>query len=253
MDATAYNRETYNRIWEQMSDYIRYNPGARHRRRHVFKLLDKQNFTSLLDVGCGNGELLRMIDAHYPGKQLTGLDLSEAVVKQNQTHLPAMAFGVGNVETDVINLKKLKQKDGFDVVVCTEVLEHLTDPATALKHLADACKKGGVVIVTCPTGHMFPTERFFGHVKHPKPHDIRGWAADAGLDVEQLWQWGFPWYALTKVATNINADAALKRFAGDKPYGFIEKAISTTLYAANFANLTSSRGGVQLFVRMKKR
>ena len=54
-DATSYNRSTYDRIWPQMSDYIRYNPGARHRRRHIFEFLDTLRFSSLLDVGCGLG------------------------------------------------------------------------------------------------------------------------------------------------------------------------------------------------------
>jgi 2-polyprenyl-3-methyl-5-hydroxy-6-metoxy-1,4-benzoquinol methylase len=251
-DATDYNRTTYNHIWGQLSDFIRYNPGARHRRRHVFKLLETTTFQSLLDVGCGNAELLRLLEERFLHKQYCGLDLSDTVVAANAEHLPHMRFATGNIDDADVQLSTFGHPDGFDVVLCTEVLEHLNHPEAALSRLGRACKPGGTVIVTCPTGHVFPTEKHFGHVRHPTPTDMRTWAHNAGLVVEELWSWGFPWYALTKIATNLNADAALKRFAGDKPYGFTEKAISTALYVANFANLRSSRGGVQLFVRLRR-
>ena len=41
--------------------------------------------------------------------------------------------------------------------------------------------------------------------------------------------------------------AVLKSFAGEKPYGVPQIAVSTALWLANFANLKSSPLGVQLF------
>jgi SAM-dependent methyltransferase len=244
--ANDYNRDTYDRLWPQLSDFIRYNPGARHRRRHVFELLERCRFESLLDVGCGNAELLRLINARFPGRKLAGADLSAVVVEQNAKALPDMRFFVADIEN--------KPLDGtFDVVLCTEVLEHLDRPRDAMKHLANAVKPGGHLIVTTPTGHVFPTEKYFGHVRHPRVDELKEWAQSANLDVEQLWVWGFPMYLLTKVATNLNADMALKRFAGEKRYGFTEKAISTALYVANFVNLRRSPVGVQLFALFRKR
>jgi 2-polyprenyl-3-methyl-5-hydroxy-6-metoxy-1,4-benzoquinol methylase len=245
VSAADYNRATYDRIWSQMSDFIRYNPGARHRRRHVFALLERFRFDSLLDVGCGNGELLRLVDARWPGRSLAGVDLSAAVVDANRAALPRMAFHVANIERDTL-------PTGFDAVVCCEVLEHLDDPASALAKLAQAARPGGRVVVTTPTGKVWPTERHFGHVRHPQPRDLEGWAASAGLVVEELWSWGFPLYALTKWAANVNPDAALKAFAGEKRYGPAQIALSTALFAANFVNLRSSSRGVQLFALFRR-
>src|SRR5688500_5547075 len=134
--ATDYNRATYDRIWAQMSDFIRYNPGARHRRRHVFTLLERCRFESLLDVGCGNGELLRLVDARWPGRRLAGVDLSAAVVEANQRALPRMKFFAKNIEQEAL-------PGGFEAVVCCEVLEHLDDPQAAMRRLADAACPGG--------------------------------------------------------------------------------------------------------------
>ena len=243
--ASDYNRETYDRIWSQMSDFIRYNPGARHRRRHVFQLLERCRFASLLDVGCGNGELLRLVDERWPGRRLAGADLSSNVVEQNQRALPRMSFVVANVEKDPL-------PPGFDVVVATEVIEHLDDPAGAIARLAGAVAPGGHLLVTCPTGKVWPTEKHFGHVRHPKPSDLADWGRSAGLDVVELWSWGFPLYALTKWAANVNPDAALQAFAGEKAYGPAQIAVSTALWIANFANLRSSTRGVQLFALFRK-
>lgn len=243
--ATDYNRETYDRLWGQLSDFIRYNPGARHRRRHVFALLQGHSFQSLLDVGCGNGELLRLVDAQWPGRRLAGVDLSSAVVAQNSAALPAMSFSVANAETDPL-------PTGFDVVLCSEVIEHVSAPQQLLRKLFASVVEGGHVILTCPTGTVWPTERHFGHVRHPTPADVTVWARDAGFVVEELWSWGFPTYALTKWAQNLKPEQTLRHFAGDRPYGVAQIAVSTAVWLANFVNVRSSPWGVQLFVRLRR-
>lgn len=243
--ASDYNRATYDRIWSQMSDFIRYNPGARHRRRHVFQLLERCPFASLLDVGCGNGELLRLIDARWPGRRLAGAELSSAVLSQNQRALPSMSFFLANVEQDTL-------PTGYDVVLATEVIEHLDDPAGAVGRLAAAVRPGGHLVITCPTGKVWPTEKHFGHVRHPTPADLAQWGQDAGLQVVELRVWGFPLYVLTKWAANVNPEAALQAFAGERRYGPVHIAVSTTLWLANFLNVRSSPRGVQLFALFGK-
>jgi hypothetical protein len=89
-------------------------------------------------------------------------------------------------------------------------------------------------------------------VRHPGKDELAGWARSAGLDVVELWSWGFPTYAFTKWATNLNPQMALSRFGGERRYGAAEIAVSTALYFANFVNLRSSPLGVQLFGLFRK-
>ncbi len=244
--AAERNRTTYDALWPRFSDFIRYNPGARHRRRHVFALLDGVRFGSLLDVGCGNAELLRLLAARHPGVALTGVDLSPVVIEQNRRAFPSMRFAVADLDREGL-------EGAFDVVVCCEVLEHLDCPERALVRLAAATVPGGHVVLTVPAGRIHATERRFGHVRHPTPTELRLWADAAGLDVVALQSWGFPTYALTKWATNLHADAALARFGGDRTYGPLEKMVSTGAWLVNFANLPSSPLGVQLFALLRRR
>lgn len=237
--ASDTNRATYDRLWASVGDFTRYNPGARHRRRWVLDLLARRRFESLLDVGCGNGLLLTLIDERFPNKRLAGCDLSSVVIEENRRTLPHMEF-------QAVDLAKEAPVGAFDVVTCCEVIEHLDDPAGAIKKLAAAVVPGGAVLITCPTGPLYPTERHFGHVRHPSPDDLVRWAGDAGLAPVEVVSWGFPFYALTKWATNLKPDAVLARFGMEKSYGLAERAVSDALFLLNFANVPSSSRGVQL-------
>ena len=51
----------YDQMWSQLGDFIRYNPGARHRRRLVWNVLNELQFETFADIGCGRGEFIRML------------------------------------------------------------------------------------------------------------------------------------------------------------------------------------------------
>jgi hypothetical protein len=43
----------YDKHWNVLSDYIQYNPGDRHRRRLILKLIKHLSIKNCLDIGCG--------------------------------------------------------------------------------------------------------------------------------------------------------------------------------------------------------
>ena len=133
----------------------------------------------------------------------------------------------------------------FDVVVCSEVVEHLDDARAAVANLARMVNPGGRLLITCPAGTMYATERHFGHVRHPSAGDLAAWAELSGLRVDTLWNWGWPTYQLLKWATNVNSEWALQNFANG-PYSAAAKLVSTSLYWLNFLNLRNDCRGCQL-------
>lgn len=100
---------------------------------------------SLLDVGCGEGFVLR----HYAesGWSVTGLDFSLAgIERMNPEYRQHVEQG------DVFDLlnKKIESKERYDIVWLGNVLEHVLDPIELLYSLRKLVKPDGVLLVTVP-------------------------------------------------------------------------------------------------------
>jgi SAM-dependent methyltransferase len=64
---------------------------------------------------------------------------------QDPSYLPGAHFQVVGAE------QKLPYKaDYFDIIICNDVLEHLTDPAKALRSMARVLKPNGIIYINTP-------------------------------------------------------------------------------------------------------
>jgi 2-polyprenyl-3-methyl-5-hydroxy-6-metoxy-1,4-benzoquinol methylase len=101
---------------------------------------------SILDVGCGNGIISMKLGEL--GYQVQGIDISEkAISKAKQINL------LENVKFDVVSAEELTASGKtYDAIICSEVLEHLSEPAVLLKTLFNILKNNGKLIVTVPNG-----------------------------------------------------------------------------------------------------
>ncbi len=109
---------------------------------------DDRELRTLLDVGCGTGELVTV--ASRQGWDASGLDI----------RLPLRAeFPTNNggcfrqADWNSVEL----EPSSFDVVVLCETLEHLQDPLTALRRLRRVLKPGGWVVLTTPDAMSLPS------------------------------------------------------------------------------------------------
>ena len=101
------------------------------------------NGKSVLDVGCGGGILSDAMARK--GAQVTGIDLSVKALRVAQLH--ALEVGTLNVTYREVSAEAiaLEQPEGFDVVTCMEMLEHVPDPASVVKACSELVKPGGWV------------------------------------------------------------------------------------------------------------
>ncbi|MDX2054534.1 MAG: class I SAM-dependent methyltransferase [Polyangiaceae bacterium] len=244
-NAAEINHAVYEQFWQDCPDFVRFNPGARHRRRIVREWLAGLPGGTLCDVGCGNGELLVSLIGELGGvSEFFGVDLSPTTIVNNRERLPMVAF-------DVLNIEEQALPRAFDIIVCSEVLEHLDDRDRAFKHLASMLTPNGHLLVTTPTGKVHATERHFGHTVHPTLPELESLGAANGLRRVRAINWGFPLYRALKWATNLDSERALKAFASGR-YGALQKNISNALFFANYANARDSSRGCQLFVLFRK-
>ena len=96
----------------------------------------------VLDVGCGEGSLLRML--RDKGNRVFGIDASDTGRKS------CLAKGIDCAVID-ISSEEFPFKDGsFDVVLCLETLEHLENPHHCVWEIKRVLKEGGLFIVSIP-------------------------------------------------------------------------------------------------------
>ncbi len=98
------------------------------------------NGKMVLDVGCGGGILAEAMAAR--GARVTGIDLADKPLKVAQLHLLESKL---DVVYRNIAVEALAQEvpHSFDVVTCMEMLEHVPDPASAVRACAGLLKPGG--------------------------------------------------------------------------------------------------------------
>jgi len=107
---------------------------------HALRLLPAGG--SALDLGCASGGLLALLRpraAHLAGLELSATAARAAAevadeVVQGALEDPGLPFAPG----------------AFDLVVLADVLEHLADPAAALRRAVGWCRPGGAVLVSVP-------------------------------------------------------------------------------------------------------
>lgn len=101
----------------------------------LFSLIKPLKPVKILDVGCGEGFTLKKLEEKKIGKANEGIDYSEEAIKIGKNIYPSLKIMSGNVYD-------LNYPDNsFDIVLCTEVLEHLDDPDRAVDELKRVSSK----------------------------------------------------------------------------------------------------------------
>ena len=116
-----------------------------------FNQLELRSGMRVLDAGCGAGRHL-CESFRTPGIDVAGVDLKWDDLCKARGFLTLMAREQpGRWSVAKADLTKLPFADGyFDVVICSEVLEHIEDNRTAVSELVRVLRSGGDLVVTVP-------------------------------------------------------------------------------------------------------
>ena len=137
------------------NNHRKYNSGSRLYEWHLqafketlYGLVEQSGGNTVLDAGCGEGYVVNYLAGKNPTLQLTGVDLSNDAVNYAKEHFGDKArFRTGSIY-------RLPFSDrSFDLVICSEVLEHLDDPATAVKELKRVARMA--ILITVPLEPYF--------------------------------------------------------------------------------------------------
>lgn len=96
----------------------------------------------LLDVGVGLGRLLEKLCSEHQNIDAYGMDISTSYLK--------IAKSKG-IEVCYSKIEDMPYKnDFFDVILCTDVLEHVIDLNLCVSKILSVLKKGGLLIIRVP-------------------------------------------------------------------------------------------------------
>ncbi len=146
----------------------------------------------LLDAGCGPGTVA--VRLAVSGRVVLALDV--APERLRETRQLARKAGVeGRVLVFLADAGALPLvADALAGATAGEVLEHVADDRAAARELARVLRPGGALVVTVPAGpdRLGPVDRAAGHWRRYDGAALVELLTGAGLHVEELTGWGWP-------------------------------------------------------------
>lgn len=127
--------------------------------------LEKENFTDLLDAGCGPAPMISLLAEKYPDKHYTGLDLTPAMIEQaKKKQIPNATFVVGDCENFPF------ADNSFDAIICSMSFHHYPDPQAFFNSVKRCLRPGGRLILRDMTSDNKVVQWLCNHIEMPLAH-----------------------------------------------------------------------------------
>lgn len=144
-----------------MLDYNRFH--LKNKKTQV-KLISKSDYTyqtmiflasiffikrrgKILDLGCGVGTIDFFLANQ--GFSVTGIDISKRAI--SLANKSRRALNIRNVNFLQADVQAYACEEKYDYVICSEVLEHLTDTTDVVGYIYDCLKINGICVISVPS------------------------------------------------------------------------------------------------------
>lgn len=152
--------------------------------------------TTILDAGCGEGFTLQKLREHCVGEKLEGIEYSKKAIKLGKKIFPNLSLKQGSIY-------QLPYRDNsFELVLCTEVLEHIDRPSAGLEEVIRVSQK--YIILSIPNEPFFMISnllrgkniRFLGndpeHINHWTIFSFKRLLKENSITIKKV-SLPFPW------------------------------------------------------------
>ena len=143
----------YTDWWNKSGNFKPLHKFNISRIEYILKIIKRKNLYSstnylkgltILDVGCGGGILSEPLSRL--GADVFGIDISKSAVKIAREHAKAMNL---DIKYQCIEIEKLsKTKQNFDVIIISEVIEHVENRMDFLDNIYKLGHKNSLVFIT---------------------------------------------------------------------------------------------------------
>ena len=121
----------------------------------------------VLDIGCGVGQLTKLIKETYKDADVWGVDISLSAIKSNSKERSDITY-----KQHYIGRKPSFPLNYFDVVFSGETLEHIDTPSDLFTDAYNALKPGGIFILTTPNRDHIKSPEHVWEFDHQDVEDL---------------------------------------------------------------------------------
>ncbi|MFH1072206.1 MAG: class I SAM-dependent methyltransferase [Nanoarchaeota archaeon] len=238
----------YDAVWkEDWRDITAYGPSYQTRYRLIRKLIKKYNLTrgDLLDAGCGDGSLLVKLHQDWPHLRVHGFDISGEVIQENKKKID---LTIGD-----LSRKNTLPGKKFDIIICSEVLEHIKEYRKAIANLSALLKKRGYLIITSPyrMKQWTPHDDYARHVRRWEDGQLEKELERNNITILESFSWGRMIYRMYYTAFLARQDP--KKLSSEKYAFFKRKVFGPVLYRLFMLDdLFRSKGRTVIIVGKKR-
>ncbi len=172
----------------------------RRKRQRLLSLFELPKQGSIIDISCGQGDMLELFYGHSPALDFYGIDMSDAVVEQASRKHPWGIFSAGLAE-------HLPYPDGrFAVALSCMSLHHYKKPVEVFRQAARVLSVGGIFYVADIMPKYRWQQRLYNWDRCPEPYhfekyytkkEVEALAAQAGLKPVGLKKMG--WFSEIRI------------------------------------------------------
>ncbi len=254
----------------------------KRRARRIIESLDLKDGDKILEVGCGNGYYLSLLNRLGLKLKLVGIDKDALALKD-----AAKFIGDKKVKLILADASKIPfANESFDKVVMSEVIEHVQDEKGALREVIRVLKTGGVLtLTTCnitypffwdplnwTLQHLFNTHIQAGfwagiwnqHTRLYEKHEIEKLIKQSGFKIEisqALTSWCLPFnhYIVNFIAKLFysnklpkNLSQGMNKFQNNKQPLLVRTGFFLINLLDSLNDLLPGDNGVSIFIKARK-
>lgn len=254
----------------------------KRRARKIIEGLELKDGDRVLEVGCGNGYYLSLLNRLKLNLDLTGIDNDKLALKDGVKFISDKKVKLILADASKISFPN----NSFNKIVMSEVIEHVNDEKAVLKEIFRVLEKGGILtLTTCnidypffwdPVNwslqHIFKTHIKSGfwagiwnqHTRLYKKDQVEKLIKNAGFKIEQsesLTNWCLPFnhYIVNFIAKLFYSNKLPKNLASSMNKFKNNKQLFWLRFCFGFINLLDSlndllpgNSGVSIFIKASK-
>lgn len=238
----------WDSLWQRFDQAAQRNPAELMRFRLALRFLSLSDRPArVVDVGSGQGELVSMISQRHPRAEVLGVELSATGVRLGQARAPSARFVQWDLLAD--EPAPAEWSRWATDAVCSEVLEHVDEPARLLRNARSFMAPGCRLVVTVPGGPRSAFDLHIGHRRHYDPRALAALLAEAEFDRVVTFGAGFPFFNLYQLAVVARGRRLVEDVAVQDDGGLLSRTARLTMRAFDLLfrlNLMATPWGWQI-------